>query len=85
MKKGDGNRMTNVELLELKIKESGYKIAFIAKKCGLTYQGFLPKLKGTREFNQSEIAELKSLLNLTQEEAEEIFFAQKVDKISTKD
>lgn len=66
--------MTNVRLLRSKINENGFKIAFIAKKCGLTYQGFLPKLNGVREFNQSEITVLKTLLHLTSEEAEKIFF-----------
>lgn len=67
--------MTNTKLLKKKIDESGYKISFIATKCGLTYQGFLPKMNGVREFKQTEIVVIKELLNLTQEEADEIFFA----------
>ncbi|MCI7092284.1 MAG: toxin-antitoxin system, antitoxin component, Xre family protein [Lachnospiraceae bacterium] len=67
--------MTDTELLKKKIDESGYKISFIAQKCGLTYQGFLPKMNGMREFKQTEIIVLRELLKLTQEEADEIFFA----------
>lgn len=67
--------MTNVKLLRERINDSGYKIAFIAHKCGISYQGFLPKMQGEREFNQKEIAAIKSLLNLSNEEVEDIFFA----------
>ena len=36
-------RMTNTELLREKIDQSGYKLRFIAKKIGITYQGLLNK------------------------------------------
>lgn len=66
--------MKGMELLRKKIDESGYKLQFIAEKCGLTYQGFLPKLKNERQFVASEIAVLTRLLNLTPEEQQKIFF-----------
>lgn len=66
--------MKGMELLRKKIEESGYKLTFVAEKCGLTYQGFLPKIKGERQFVASEIAVLTKLLNLTNEEMEAIFF-----------
>lgn len=69
--------MTDVSLLRAKIDASGYKIRFIANQCGLTYQGFLPKMNGEREFNQNEIAVLRDLLHLTLEEVEKIFFCPK--------
>ena len=53
--------MTNVILLKAKIDESGLKTAFIAKECGLS--------------TQYEIAVLKKLLDLTNDEAETIFFS----------
>lgn len=67
--------MTNTTLLRRKIDESGYKLIFIAEKCGLTYQGFMKKVNNETEFKASEIQTLKELLNLTTEEVNAIFFA----------
>ncbi len=67
--------MTDVELLKQKIAESGLKVTFIAKECGLSPQGFYNKRDGKTEFTQSEIMGLKKLLRLTSEETERIFFA----------
>ena len=75
--------MTDVELLKQKILESGLKVTFIAKECGLSPQGFYNKRDGKTEFTQSEIIGLKKLLKLTSEEVEEIFFTIEVDKAST--
>lgn len=69
--------MTNTEMLEQKIKDSGYRIEFIADKCGLTAQGLLKKRNNETEFKASEILILKTLLNLTDEETNEIFFCSK--------
>ena len=66
--------MKGMELLRKKIDESGYKLTFIAEKCGLTYQGSLPKLKGERQFVASEVAALARLLDLSVEEMQQIFF-----------
>lgn len=66
--------MIKTNLLREKINESGYKIAFVAKQCGLTYQGFLKKMNNKTEFKVSETITLKVLLNLTDEEWEQIFF-----------
>ena len=67
--------MTNTNLLRSKIDESGYKLQFLAEKCGLTYFGFMKKVNNETEFKASEIKTLKKLLNLTNEEANKIFFA----------
>lgn len=75
--------MTNTELLREKIRSSGYKLKFIAQKCGMTYQGFLKKLNNDSEFRSGEIMTLRELLDISCEEADEIFFAQNVDKSST--
>ena len=66
--------MTNTTLLRRKIDESGYKLIFLAEKCGLTYQGFMKKVNNETEFKASEIQTLKELLNLTTEEVNAIFF-----------
>lgn len=66
--------LTNTRLLEQKIRDSGYRIEYIADKCGLSPQGFLKKRNNETEFKASEIVSLKTLLNLTDEETNEIFF-----------
>lgn len=71
--------MTNTTLLADRIKESGYKLQFIAERCGLTYQGLLPKLKGERDFRQTEIIALRDLLRLSDSDCNAIFFAENVD------
>lgn len=67
--------MTNTNLLRSKIDESGYKLTYLAEKCNLTYFGFMKKVNNETEFKASEIKTLKKLLNLTNEEANKIFFA----------
>lgn len=69
--------MTNTTLLRQKIDESGYKLQFLAKKCGLTYYGLMKKVNNETEFKASEIKVLKELLKLTNEEANKIFFLPK--------
>lgn len=71
--------MTNTNLLRKKLDESGYKLRFIAKQLGITYQGFLKKINNETEFKASEIQSLKEILNLTDEERDMIFFTVKVD------
>lgn len=66
--------MTNTKLLREKIDLSGYKLQFIAKKLGLTYQGFLNKINNRSEFRAGEIQILYDLLGLTEEERVSIFF-----------
>lgn len=71
--------MTNTSLLRKKLDESGYKLRFIAKQLGITYQGFLKKINNETEFKASEIQSLKEILNLTDEERDMIFFTLKVE------
>ena len=47
-------RMTNTELLREKIDQSGYKLRFIAKKIGITYQGLLNKINNRSEFRAND-------------------------------
>lgn len=67
--------MTNTKLLREKINQSGYKLAFVASQLRISYQGFLNKVNNKTEFTATEIATLKTLLNLTVEECHAIFFA----------
>ena len=67
--------MTNTTLLRQKIDESGYKLQFLAEKCGLTYYGLMKKVNNETEFKASEIKALKDLLNFTDDDATKNFFA----------
>jgi len=67
--------MTNTGLLREKIDASGYKLAYVASQCNLSYQGFLKKMKGQTEFKVNEVQALKELLDLSSQDANEIFFA----------
>ena len=68
--------MTNQELLEKKILESGKKRGYLAKKCGLSRVGFLNCVKGDALFNTSHVKILCDELNITSlKERESIFFA----------
>lgn len=76
--------MTDSVLLREKIKKSGYKMSHIADCSGLTYQGLLNKINNRNEFKADEMQALRELLNLSNEEVLAVFFAQDVDKMSTK-
>lgn len=80
-----GDKMTDIELLRKKIKESGYKISFIAQRCGITYQAFLNRMNGEIEFRADEMRHLRELLGLSMEESDLIFFASRDDETSTKE
>lgn len=69
--------MTNTELLEKKIDESGYKRRFIAKAIGLkSAYGLAKKIRNETEFKAAEINALCKLLKIDSlEEKEAIFFA----------
>nr|UWG04515.1 MAG: Protein of unknown function (DUF739) [Bacteriophage sp.] len=71
--------MVNTKMLRDKINDAGYKLQFVAEKCGLTYFGFMKKVNNETEFKASEIMILKVLLNLTDKEVNQIFFALDVD------
>lgn len=75
--------MTGMALLREKIDQSGFKMTYVAERCGLTYQGFKKKLDGYTEFKASEIAALIDVLHLTDAEVQAIFFDNDVDLQST--
>jgi hypothetical protein len=68
--------MNNTALLEQKIKDSGKKNKFLAKKVGLSYAGFRNCVTNKAEFKASQIDILCEELNITSlKEKESIFFA----------
>lgn len=76
--------MTNVELLDQKVKASGLRTQFIADALGLSRAGLYLKLKGKSFFTTEEVKKLCDLLGIrTLREREAIFFADEVDKKST--
>lgn len=69
--------MTNTELLENKIADSGKKKGYLAKKCGLSRAGFRNCVIGKAEFKKTHIDILCKELNITTvKERKAIFFAQ---------
>lgn len=67
--------MTNTELLDKKIDDSGYRRNWIAKQLGLTYYGFRKKVSGENEFKASEIVVLQKILKLSNGERDNIFLS----------
>lgn len=71
------DKMTNTELLEQKINESGKKRTFLAKKIGLSYAGFRNCVTNKADFKAEQIAILCAELGITNlREKEAIFFAK---------
>jgi len=70
--------MTDGEALKKAIKESGLSITFIASKMNCSRNRIYAIIAGA-DCTASEIAILTSLLQLTKEQRDEIFLAQKVN------
>ena len=70
--------MTNTELLEQKIYESGKKKGYLAQKCGLSRAGFRNCETNKAEFTTSQVDILcEELLITSLREKEAIFFAKR--------
>lgn len=69
--------MTNEKLLNRKIKESGKKKVYLAKRCNLSTMGFYNCIKNKSDFKVSHIDVLCEELNITSlREKDSIFFAK---------
>lgn len=75
--------MVNTQLLDEKIKESGYKIGYIIDKLGISRQAFDKKRKNEYRFKGAEIYVLCDLLKLPDNTKEHIFFADDVEQQTT--
>lgn len=75
--------MTNSQLLNEAIIDSGLKITYIANRLGITREGFYNKLKNETEFKASEIVVMQKILNLSNSKRDKIFFAEEVELKST--
>lgn len=70
--------MTNTELFEGKVKESGKKKCYLAEKCGLSRAGFRNCETNKAEWTASQIEILcEELLITSLREKDAIFFAKK--------
>ena len=70
--------MTNTELLEQKIKESGKKKGYLAAKCKLSPAGFRNCVMNKAEWKASQIDTLCKELHITDlSERQRIFFAKR--------
>lgn len=67
--------MGDMKLLLDKIIDSHYSITYIAKRTGISRTTLYHRLAGRREFKTTEIKALKELLNLSNKELQDIFFA----------
>ena len=68
--------VTNVQLLEEKIQQSGLKKGFIAEKIGVTPNTLTALLNNKAEFRVSHIRAICEVLNITDDaEIKSIFFA----------
>lgn len=70
--------MVNSIELNKFIKKSGLKRIYIAKKLNISAMALRNKINNITEFKPSEIIALKTMLSLSNEDIQEIFFANDV-------
>lgn len=68
--------MTNTSLLKEYIKQSGYKIMYLAMQLGISEHSLSRKINGKNEFKATEIETLCSLLKIGTKDRMAIFFAK---------
>ena len=77
--------LTDTENIKLIIKNSGFKLKYLAKQLNLSRYGLQLKLENKNEFKPSEIVKLCDILKITDLRLkEQLFFAQNVDDKSQK-
>lgn len=67
--------MTDTLKLRQRIKESGYRLGYVAEVLGISQYTLQKKLDNDSEFKISEVDVLSKLLGLTPEEKNALFFA----------
>jgi len=75
--------MTDIIRLNDKIRNSGLKLVFLAKKAKITPPSLYRRLRGEASFDVDEAEVIGRLLGLSHTEMLDIFFARDVDKNST--
>lgn len=71
--------MTDTGKLNEAIVESGITITAIARKLGVSREGFYKKLNNESEFKASEIMLMQDILRISSKKRDEIFFGNEVE------
>ena len=71
--------MTDLKLLDAKIKDSGITMVALSSKTGILRETLYNRLNGKGEFKASEIMAISKALYLSNAERESIFFADEVE------
>lgn len=75
--------MTDFEMLKEKIRDSGMTMVAISKKSGILRETLYNRLNGVGDFTASEMMAISKTLNLSNDERDAIFFAEKVELNAT--
>lgn len=68
--------MTNFEMLNAKIEETGISIVKLCDRAGIKRGTFYSRLNGIGEFTASEIEGITKVLKLTRKQRDDIFFCK---------
>lgn len=71
--------MTDFELLDKAIKDSGMPMTTLAERSKIKRETLYNRIKGIGEFTASEIVGLCEALHINNDDREKIFFATKVE------
>lgn len=71
--------------LKTLLKKNGITQNELADVLGLTYQTISIKMNGHKDFTQSEIRAIKTLLGLTPVELDDIFFSSDEEDVETEE
>ena len=71
--------MTDFTMLRGKMDDSGMTMTAIASKSGILRETLYNRLNGKGDFTASEMMGLAKTLNLSNQERDEIFFANEVE------
>lgn len=75
--------MTNTKVLQGKMRENGYTLKSLSKFIGLSSTTLFNKVHGKKEFLISEVRALRTALDLSDADVQEIFFTNDVELKST--
>ena len=75
--------MTNTKVLQGKMRENGFTLKSLSKFIGLSSTALFNKVHGEKEFLISEVRALRTALDLSDADVQEIFFANDVELKST--
>lgn len=75
--------MTNKQMFQIALLKRNYTFDKLASEIELSRQSMSYKVNNKRKFTESEINKIDTVLNLSTEEKESIFFTNQVEKLST--